>query len=134
MRTKTDILPKACLIDICFRGAMSVKRIHRVTPFCIIAAFCLISLTSCRGLTKKESIISLYLENEKAFLQASETGDFQSLSKIAGIERIEAKERCINIFCGSIGFGSGGSYFGIYYSAADDLLAVNVSLGSFEEL
>ncbi len=111
-----------------------MKRIRRVAPFCLIAVFCIICLTSCRGLTKKESIISLWLENKEAFLRASEAGDYQSLSKIAGIERIETEERCINIHCGSIGFGSGGSYFGIFYSAADDLLAVNVSLGSPEEL
>ena len=40
----------------------------------------------------------------------------------------------INMLCGGIGFGSGTSYYGIFYSDSDDLLAVNVSLGSLEEL
>lgn len=91
-------------------------------------AACIFCLTSCRGLTSRESIVSLYLENAGAFRRASETGDWEALSEINGIERIEAEERCINMLCGGIGFGSGTSYYGIFYSDSDDLLAVNVSL------
>ena len=107
---------------------------HRFLLFPFMMAACIFCLTSCRGLTSRESIVSLYLENAGAFRRASETGDWEALSEINGIERIKAEERCINMLCGGIGFGSGTSYYGIFYSDSDDLLAVNVSLGSLEEL
>ena len=68
-------------------------------------AACIFCLTSCRGLTNRESIVSLYLENAGAFRRASETGDWEALSEINGIERIKAEEQCINMLCGGIGFG-----------------------------
>ena len=110
-----------------------MKAMKRVATVILLAGF-LLCLPSCRGLTGRDQIIRLYRKNEAAFSRAAETGDFAPLAEIDGVQRVRTEERCVHILCGGIGAGSGTAYFGIFYAASDDLLAVRVSLGTAEEL
>ena len=86
------------------------------------------------GLTNREDIVAMYRRNEAAFIEAAETGDFQSLERVYGVMNVDYESNCIDIECGGAGLGSSTHYYGIFYSEKDDLYAVHIACGSREWL
>lgn len=96
--------------------------------FAILLIILLTSMTACSSnLTDKDDIISLYSKNEEAFVQASKSGDFSTLERIFGINKVLVLETYVDIQCGGAGFGPSTHYYGIFYSADDNLCAVDVA-------
>lgn len=77
--------------------------------------------------TEKSEVISLFQKNEEIFLQAANSGDYSSVERIWGVQSVYLSERYVKIDCGGAGFGPGTHYYGIFYSADDDLCAVDVA-------
>ena len=87
-----------------------------------------IVLSSCsNNLTEKSDIISLYQKNEQVFLLAAENGDYSAIEGIKGIQKVLVWDTYIDIQCGGAGFGSSTHYYGIFYSADDNLCAIDVA-------
>ena len=96
---------------------------------CIFATF-----TACsRNLTDKDDIISLFKKHEATFLKAGENGDYTAVERIRGVQKVHTNGDYINIEFGSSGFATSTHYYGIFYSADDDLCAVDVA-GAKDEL
>ena len=79
------------------------------------------------NLTEKSDIISLYQKNEEAFLRAAESGDYREIEHIRGIQKVLIWDSYIDIQCGGAGFGPSTHYYGIFYSAEDNLCAIDVA-------
>ncbi len=93
-----------------------------------ISLFWLISATACsNNLTDKQDIISLYEKNEETFLQAASSGDYSFVEKINGVQKVLAWDAYVDIQCGGAGFGPSTHYYGIFYSADDNLCAIDVA-------
>lgn len=102
--------------------------------FAVLLILLLTAMTACSSnLTDKDDIISLYSKNEEAFVQASKSGDFSTLERIFGINKVLVLETYVDIQCGGAGFGPSTHYYGIFYSADDNLCAVDVA-GSKDNL
>ena len=102
---------------------------------CLLLALLLCLLPACsHNLTDKESILRVYSEQEENFVAAAQSGDFSELEKLRGVQKVYVWEDYVDIQCGGSGFGPSTSYYGIFYSEADDLLAVDVAMGRAEEL
>ena len=87
-----------------------------------------ITVSACsNNLTNKTDIISLYQKNEEIFLLAVENGDYSKLESIRGIQKVLVWDTYIDIQCGGAGFGSSTHYYGIFYSADDNLCAIDVA-------
>ncbi|MBP3478023.1 MAG: hypothetical protein J6K03_00885 [Oscillospiraceae bacterium] len=87
-----------------------------------------IALAACsRNLTDKNDIVSLFRKNEQTFLQAANSGDYSAVGRISGVQKVYASETYVDIQCGGAGLGSSTHYYGIFYSADDDLSAVDVA-------
>ena len=82
---------------------------------------------------KIDKVTRIYHKNEEAFLLAAETGDFSSLSDIRGVKEVSVWEDHVDIWCGGAGLGSSTHYYGIFYSAEDDLCAIGFA-GPRDEL
>jgi transcription elongation factor Elf1 len=85
----------------------------------------LVTLTACS--TNSNDVITLFQENEAIFLQAANTGDYSQIEVIMGVQNVNVYESHIDIQCNSEGFASETKYCGIFYSAENDLCAVNVA-------
>lgn len=93
-----------------------------------ISLFLLISATACsNNLTDKRDIISLYEKNEETFLQAASSSDYSSVEKISGVQTVLVWDTYVDIQCGGAGFGPSTHYYGIFYSADDNLCAIDVA-------
>ena len=87
-----------------------------------------IALSACSyNLTEKSDIISLYQKNEKIFLLAAENGDYSAIERIKGVQKVLVLDTYIDIQCGGAGFGPGTHYYGIFYSADDNLCTIDVA-------
>lgn len=91
----------------------------------LLAAVMVFSLTSCVfNLTDRDSVIRLYERNEERFAAAAETGDFEKLEKIIGVQEVDIREDGdsfqAEISCGANGFASSTHYYGIFYSETVD--------------
>ena len=87
-----------------------------------------ITLSACSyNLTEKSDIISLYQKNEKIFLLAAENGDYSAIERIKGVQKVLVWDTYIDIRCGGAGLGSSTHYYGIFYSADDNLCAIDVA-------
>lgn len=94
----------------------------------------LITFAACsRNLTDKGDIVSLFHNNETMFLQAADSGDWTAIERLNGVRLVYPSAKCVDIQCGGAGFASNTHYYGIFYSAEDDLCAIWVS-GPAEEL
>ena len=88
----------------------------------------LVTFSACsQNLTEKSDIISLYQKNEKVFLQAADSGDYSEVERINGVQKVYISEKYIDIQCGGAGFGPNTHYYGIFYSADDNLCAIDVA-------
>ncbi len=76
------------------------------------------------NLTDRDSVADLYRENEEAFRKAAETGSFEDLKDIFGVSNVYVKSDCVDIYCGGTGIAPSSSYYGIFYSEADDPFAL----------
>ena len=93
-----------------------------------------IALSACSyNLTEKSDIISLYQKNEKIFLLAAENGDYSAIERIKGVQKVLVLDTYIDIQCGGAGFGPSTHYYGIFYSADDNLCTIDVA-GSRDKL
>ena len=93
-----------------------------------LAVSLFISLAACsRNLTDKNDIVSLFRKNEQTFLQAAKSGDYSAVGRISGVQKVYASETYVDIQCGGAGVGPSTHYYGIFYSADDDLSAVDVA-------
>ena len=87
-----------------------------------------IALSACSyNLTEKSDIISLYQKNEKIFLLAAENGDYSAIERIKGVQKVLVLDTYIDIQCGGAGFGPSTHYYGIFYSADDNLCTIDVA-------
>ena len=94
----------------------------------LLVAFLILSLCACsKNLTDKNDITRLFQKNEQSFLTAAETGDWEQLEKIRGINDVFVLDAYIDIQCGGAGFGPSTHYYGIFYSADDNLCAIDVA-------
>lgn len=101
---------------------------------CLFILFTMIVLPSCsNNLTNYSAIISLFQNHEDSFIEASISGDFSKLEEIRGVQKVSTGNQCVDIQCGGTGFGSSTHYYGIFYSEADDLCAIDVA-GPRDEL
>jgi len=96
-----------------------------------VVLLCLCSLLLPKE-EKIDRITRLYKKNEEAFILAAESGDFSSLSSIRGVKEVNVRENAVEIWCDGAGFGPSTHYYGIFYSADDDLGAIGLG-GSAEE-
>ena len=88
----------------------------------------LLTIAGCnRNLTDKNDIISLFQKNKAVFLQAVSSGDYSALERINGVQNVYCSETYIDIKCGGAGLGSSTHYYGIFYSADDNLCAIDVA-------
>ena len=72
----------------------------------LLVAFLILSLCACsKNLTDKNDITRLFQKNEQSFLTAAETGDWEQLEKIRGINDVFVLDAYIDIQCGGAGFG-----------------------------
>lgn len=93
----------------------------------LVAVLCFV-LTSCsNSLAEQNDIVSLYQKNEDTFLQAASSADYSSVEKIKGVQQVLVQEAYVDIRCDGTGLGSSTHYYGIFYSADDDLCAVGVA-------
>ena len=100
----------------------------------ILLACVLTVLTACSAnLTEKSDVVSLFEKNRGEFLKAAESGDFSSVEKLSGVQGVSVTDSCTDVSCGGAGMGPSTHYYGIFYSAADDLCAVDVA-GPADEL
>lgn len=74
-----------------------------------------------KELTDRDKIISLYTENAEVFRKAVETGDYDEVKALDGIQNVTELDDRIEFYCGGTGFGSETSYYGILYTE-DDIL------------
>ena len=65
----------------------------------------------------KADIIAVFDENEAAFVEAAESGDFSELEQMSDIQEVNLRDNYVDIFFGGYGFASATSYYGIFYSA-----------------
>lgn len=65
----------------------------------------------------KADIIAVFDENEAAFVEAAESGDFSELEQLRDIQEVKLRDNSVDIFFGGYGFASATSYYGIFYSA-----------------
>ena len=79
------------------------------------------------NLTDKSDIVSLYQKHEEKFLLAVENGDYSAIEGIRGVQKVLVWDTYIDIQCGGAGFGSSTHYYGIFYSADDNLCAIDVA-------
>jgi len=87
-----------------------------------------ITLSACSyNLTEKSDIISLYQKNEKIFLLAAENEDYSAIERIKGVQKVLVWDTYIDIQCGGAGFGPSTHYYGIFYSADDNLCAIDLA-------
>lgn len=91
----------------------------------VLALVCFVLiLTACStNLTKKSDIISLYQKYEDTFLQAANNGDYNSVQHIRGVQTVSVWDSYVDIQCGGSGFGPSTHYYGIFFSADDNLCA-----------
>lgn len=98
------------------------------TSFVYSLVCILVTLMACsQDLPEKNDIISLYQKNEEIFIQATADRDYSKLEHINGVQKVYISEEYIDIQCGGAGLGSGTHYYGIFYSADDNLCAVDVA-------
>ena len=101
---------------------------------CLVVLIMVCFLSACSGnLTSKESIEKIYIKNETLFVNAASDRSFADLEKISGVQKVLIWDEYVDIQCGGSGLGSGTHYYGIFYSEADDLCAVEVA-GPLDEL
>ena len=101
---------------------------------CLVVLIMVCFLSACSGnLTSKESIEKIYIKNETLFVNAASDRSFSDLEKISGVQKVLIWDEYVDIQCGGSGLGSGTHYYGIFYSEADDLCAVEVA-GPLDEL
>lgn len=93
----------------------------------IVVSVLLMIATCNRNLTDKSDIISLFQKNKAVFLQAVSSGDYSGLERINGVQTVYCTATYIDIKCGGAGFGPSTHYYGIFYSADDNLCAVDVA-------
>ena len=65
----------------------------------------------------KADIIAVFDENEAAFVEAAESGDFSELEQLRDIQEVKLRDNSVDIFFGGYGFASATSNYGIFYSA-----------------
>ena len=96
--------------------------------FLLVVLALFATLPACsNNLTEKSDIISLYQKNEEIFLLAAENGDYSAVEGIKGVQKVLVWDTYIDIQCGGAGFGSSTHYYGIFYSADDNLCAIDVA-------
>ena len=99
------------------------KIIASLLIICISIAF-----TACsQSTTDKAEIISIFQQNEDTFIQATKDGDFSEVESISGVQEVYKNEEYIDIQFGGYGFGSSTGYYGIFYSANNNMCAVDVA-------
>ena len=105
----------------------------KVISLLVLFAMVLVLSACSNNLTEKSDIISLYQKNEQVFLLAAENGDYSAIEGIKGIQKVLVWDTYIDIQCGGAGLGSSTHYYGIFYSADDNLYAIGVA-GSRDKL
>lgn len=101
---------------------------------CFLLICILFTFVACStNRTEKNDIVTLFQENEEIFLQAANSGDYSGVECIRGVQNVYISEKYIDIQCGGAGVGAETRYYGIYYSADDDLCAIDVA-GPKDEL
>ena len=94
----------------------------------LLAVSVLLTIAACnRNLTEKNDIISLFQKNKAVFLQAVSSGDYSALERVNGVQNVYCAATYIDIKCGGAGLGSSTHYYGIFYSADDNLCAIDVA-------
>ena len=99
----------------------------KVISLLVLFAMVIVLSACSNNLTEKSDIISLYQKNEKIFLLAAENGDYSAIERIKGVQKVLVWDTYIDIQCGGSGFGSSTHYYGIFYSADDNLCAIDVA-------
>ena len=95
---------------------------------CLLLICMLGTFTACSAnRTVKNEVVALFQENENIFLQAANSGDYSALEHIKGVQNVYIFEKYIDIQYGGAGFGAETKYYGIFYSAEDDLCAIDVA-------
>ena len=113
--------------------------VKKVVAF-LLAASMLFTLTGCSdlvgGLTflamvlmsddsaDKDDVFAFVQENEAALLKAIEDKDFSDYENKGFIKKIDCDILVVDFSCGGAGVGSGTSYVGFFYTAADDMADV----------
>lgn len=96
-----------------------------------LIAICLLVLTvltGCGGKMKNRGeITALYRAHAPIFAAAAETGDFSAVRALRGVESVYISETYVDIFCIGEGYGSSTHYYGIFYSPADDMCAIDLA-------
>ena len=105
-------------------GGLTMKKVISFLVF--LAMFIILSACS-NNLTEKSDIISLYQKKAQIFLLAAENGDFSAIEGIKGVQKVLVWDTHIDIQCGGAGFGPSTHYYGIFYSADDNLCAIDVA-------
>lgn len=99
----------------------------KVISLLVLFAMVIVLSACSNNLTEKSDIISLYQKNEKIFLLAAKNGDYSAIEGIKGIQKVLVWDTYIDIQCGGAGLGAGTHYYGIFYSADDNLCAIDVA-------
>ena len=113
--------------------------VKKVVAF-LLAASMLFTLTGCSdwvgGLAflamvlmsddsaDKDDVFAFVQENEAALLKAIEDKDFSDYENKGFIKKIDCDILVVDFSCGGAGVGSGTSYVGFFYTAADDMTDV----------
>jgi hypothetical protein len=72
----------------------------------------------------KDEVFAFVQENEAALLKAIEDKDFSDYENKGFIKKIDSDIHVVDFSCGGAGVGSGTSYVGFFYTAADDMADV----------
>ena len=100
----------------------------KVISLLVLFAMVIVLSACSNNLTEKSDIISLYQKNEKIFLLAAENGDYSAIERIKGVQKVLVWDTYIDIQCGGAGFGPSTHYYGIFYSADDNLWAIDLAV------
>ncbi len=131
--------PIAAIVLI-IAGIRKKNRKLVIIPIVVFLVLCALAywgvtsfLSACsNGLTSRDSIVSLYTQNESLFVNAATNSNFSDLEKIDGVQEVLVWDKYVDIQCGGSGFGSSTNYFGIFFSEKDNLRAIDVA-GPFDE-
>ena len=90
----------------------------------LAGAFFLLLVLTGEDSADKADVFEFVREKEDELLKAIEDGDFSAFENQGFIKDIDANKMVVDFSCGGAGVGSGTSYVGFFYTAADDMAAV----------
>ena len=93
-------------------------------PGLLAGATFLILVAASDDRADKNDVFEFVRENEEELIKAIEAGEFSAFENQGFIKNIDPEEWVVEFSCGGVGFGSGTSYVGFYYTPNGDMTAV----------